>query len=212
MFLLFLVASSILAADVNEEILPGRFLLRVDRQTNEKGVYSRGRGPLPSLKRFLEPAATAETGMVDATPRGPDGRTRRPGAMSAAERAGKTVLWLTILVQGRRQLHRMFVLLAGDDPRRAEQDHRETVALLFGGRHSPEIRERLGFAEMSYSVEEGHCLVDGEVRRLGETFREGRFHWLCLETGRWVTGKERRCRQIPLEAATMPTRLIRTCF
>ncbi|GMR41935.1 hypothetical protein PMAYCL1PPCAC_12130, partial [Pristionchus mayeri] len=32
------------------------------------------------------------------------------------------------------------------------------------------------------------CNVSGEVHRVGEKFRDGIFQWLCLDTGRWVTG------------------------
>lgn len=44
-----------------------------------------------------------------------------------------------------------------------------------------EIRQKLEF--------EPHCIVNGTVKmHVGEQFRQGIFQWLCLETGRWVTG------------------------
>uniref|UniRef100_A0A914YI22 Abnormal cell migration protein 18-like fibronectin type I domain-containing protein n=1 Tax=Panagrolaimus superbus TaxID=310955 RepID=A0A914YI22_9BILA len=36
--------------------------------------------------------------------------------------------------------------------------------------------------------QEPRCLVNGSHYHVGEEFREGYFQWLCLETGRWVTG------------------------
>uniref|UniRef100_A0AC34FEX5 F-box domain-containing protein n=1 Tax=Panagrolaimus sp. ES5 TaxID=591445 RepID=A0AC34FEX5_9BILA len=36
--------------------------------------------------------------------------------------------------------------------------------------------------------QEPRCLVNGSHYHVGEQFREGYFQWLCLETGRWVTG------------------------
>ncbi|KHJ80596.1 hypothetical protein OESDEN_19727 [Oesophagostomum dentatum] len=35
---------------------------------------------------------------------------------------------------------------------------------------------------------EPHCLVDGQIKKVRSEFRDGRFQWLCLETGRWVVG------------------------
>ncbi|VDM57212.1 unnamed protein product [Angiostrongylus costaricensis] len=35
---------------------------------------------------------------------------------------------------------------------------------------------------------EPHCLVNGHVKKVHSEFRDGRFQWLCLETGRWVIG------------------------
>ncbi|GMT18665.1 hypothetical protein PFISCL1PPCAC_9962 [Pristionchus fissidentatus] len=32
------------------------------------------------------------------------------------------------------------------------------------------------------------CNVSGSLHRMGEEFRDGLFQWLCLDTGRWVTG------------------------
>uniref|UniRef100_A0AC34PUT6 Uncharacterized protein n=1 Tax=Panagrolaimus sp. JU765 TaxID=591449 RepID=A0AC34PUT6_9BILA len=36
--------------------------------------------------------------------------------------------------------------------------------------------------------QEPRCIVNGTSYHVGEQFREGYFQWLCLETGRWVTG------------------------
>uniref|UniRef100_A0A1I8BUF0 Transposase n=1 Tax=Meloidogyne hapla TaxID=6305 RepID=A0A1I8BUF0_MELHA len=35
---------------------------------------------------------------------------------------------------------------------------------------------------------EPRCILDGEHKHVGEKFHQGIFQWLCLETGRWVTG------------------------
>ncbi|KJH40229.1 hypothetical protein DICVIV_13831, partial [Dictyocaulus viviparus] len=32
---------------------------------------------------------------------------------------------------------------------------------------------------------EPHCFVDGQIKKVKSEFRDGRFQWLCLETGRW---------------------------
>ncbi|KAH7731765.1 Protein Y47D3B.3 [Aphelenchoides avenae] len=38
--------------------------------------------------------------------------------------------------------------------------------------------------------QEPKCSINGSSTsyHVGEEFRDGIFHWLCLETGRWVTG------------------------
>ncbi|KAE9412260.1 hypothetical protein Angca_000024, partial [Angiostrongylus cantonensis] len=35
---------------------------------------------------------------------------------------------------------------------------------------------------------EPHCLVNGHVKKVQSEFRDGRFQWLCLDTGKWVIG------------------------
>ncbi|TKR76474.1 hypothetical protein L596_017604 [Steinernema carpocapsae] len=36
--------------------------------------------------------------------------------------------------------------------------------------------------------QEPRCTINGTDHHVGDEFREGIFQWLCLETGRWVTG------------------------
>ncbi|KAI6188874.1 hypothetical protein M3Y98_00401300 [Aphelenchoides besseyi] len=36
--------------------------------------------------------------------------------------------------------------------------------------------------------QEPKCVVNNEYHHIGDYFRDGNFHWLCLETGRWVKG------------------------
>ncbi|KAI6233836.1 hypothetical protein M3Y99_00875600 [Aphelenchoides fujianensis] len=36
--------------------------------------------------------------------------------------------------------------------------------------------------------QEPKCVVNNEQHHVGDYFRDGNFHWLCLETGRWVKG------------------------
>ncbi|KAK5968112.1 hypothetical protein GCK32_007774 [Trichostrongylus colubriformis] len=55
-----------------------------------------------------------------------------------------------------------------------------TVGLLW---HSCEANEQ----RLKYDSEP-HCLVNGSIKKVHSEFREGRFQWLCLETGRWVVG------------------------
>lgn len=42
---------------------------------------------------------------------------------------------------------------------------------------------------------EPKCSINGSSSsyHVGEEFRDGIFHWLCLETGRWVTGEHLSC-------------------
>jgi hypothetical protein len=36
--------------------------------------------------------------------------------------------------------------------------------------------------------QEPKCVVNGTQHRVGEMWRENTFQWICLETGRWVSG------------------------
>ncbi|EYC43247.1 hypothetical protein Y032_0499g2569 [Ancylostoma ceylanicum] len=49
--------------------------------------------------------------------------------------------------------------------------------------HSCEANEQ----RLKYDSEP-HCVVDGQIKKVRSEFRDGRFQWLCLETGRWVVG------------------------
>lgn len=41
---------------------------------------------------------------------------------------------------------------------------------------------------------EPRCTINGNNRHVGETFREGIFEWICLESGRWVSGNFNVCK------------------
>uniref|UniRef100_A0A183U6T4 SRCR domain-containing protein n=1 Tax=Toxocara canis TaxID=6265 RepID=A0A183U6T4_TOXCA len=47
-------------------------------------------------------------------------------------------------------------------------------------------RKRSGALPLSYY--QVNCNVNSTDYHVGEQFREGVFQWVCLETGRWVTG------------------------
>lgn len=63
------------------------------------------------------------------------------------------------------------------------------LEVLFIDNLSSELKETaFAIIIVCFKIIEPRCMINETKFHVGDEFRDGFFNWICLDTGRWVTG------------------------